>query len=169
LAIDPNQHVIWAHLGAAYAHMGSLAPAEDALAKTVQLKPQDGAYRNNYALALAKSGNLEDAWTQLEEAARLEPANAGQYFFNLGAILTNSGHTPGAGRAFRRSIEANPDYAESHYQYAVWLTGQVKVSPDGTPRGMSRAREEFETYLRLAPNGPHAQPARQMLDTIDPR
>ncbi|MGC9969847.1 MAG: tetratricopeptide repeat protein [Bryobacteraceae bacterium] len=169
LAIDPSQHAIWANLAAAYTGVGSLAPAEDALAKAVQLKPQEGAYRNNYAIALAKSGKLEEAWTQLEEAARLEPANAGQYFYNLGAILVNSGHTPEAGRAFRRSIEANPAYAESHYQYGVWLMAQAKVSADGRFRGVSRAREAFETYLRLAPNGPHAEQARQMLDTIEPR
>jgi Tfp pilus assembly protein PilF len=169
LAIDPSQHAIWAHLAVAYAGVGSVAPAEEALAKAVQLKPRDGAYRNNYAIALAKSGKLEEAWTQLEEAAGIEPANAGQYFFNLGAILINSGHTPEAGRAFRRSIEANPGYAESHYQYGVWLMGQAKVSPEGRVRGASRAREAFETYLRLAPRGAHAESARQMLDTIDPR
>lgn len=168
LVIDPSQHVIWAHLAEAYTRVGSMAPAEDALAKAVQLKPQDGAYRNNYAIALAKSNKLEEAWTQLEEAARLDPANAGQYFYNLGAILVNLGHTPEAGRAFRRSIEANPGYAESHYQYGVWLMGQATVSPNGRVRGASRAREEFETYLRMAPNGPHAEQARQMLNTIDP-
>jgi tetratricopeptide (TPR) repeat protein len=169
LAIDPNQHVIWAHLAGAYTSVDSAAQAEGALAKAVQLKPQDGAYRNNYAIALAKSGKLEEAWTQLEEAARIEPANAGHYFFNLGAILVNSGHAPEAGRAFRRSIEANPEYAESHYQYGVWLMGRATVSPDGRVRGASRAREAFETYLRLTPNGPHAEQARQMLNTIEPR
>jgi tetratricopeptide (TPR) repeat protein len=167
LAIDPSQHVIWANLAGAYTGMGSFSQAADALAKAVQLSPQNGGYRNNYAIALAKAGKMEDAWLQLEEAARLEPANAGQYFFNLGAILLNSGHTPEAGRAFRRSIEANPRFAESHYQYGVWLMAQAKVSPDGRFRGVRRAREAFETYLRLAPNGPHAEPARQMLDTID--
>ena len=169
LVIDPNQDVVWAHLADAFTGVGSTAQAEDALAKAVQLKPQTGAYRNNYAIALAKSGKMEEAWIQLEEAARLEPANAGHYFYNLGAILINSGHTPEAGRAFRRSIEANPDYAESHYQYGVWLTGRATVSPEGKIRWPPRARESFENYLRLAPNGPHARAAREMLNSVEPR
>jgi tetratricopeptide (TPR) repeat protein len=169
LAIDPGQHAVWSHLAAVYTSAGMLAPAEDALAKAVQLKPQDGAIRNNYAIALGRSGKVEEAWTQLEEASRLEPASAGQYFYNLGAILVNSGHSPEAGRAFQRSIEANPGFAESHYQYGVWLMGQAKVAPDGRIHGVSRARDEFETYLRLVPNGPHAEQARQMLGTIELR
>jgi tetratricopeptide (TPR) repeat protein len=169
LAMDPGRDVIWAQLAAAYTGVGSLAPAKDALAKAVQLKPQDGAYRNNYAIALARIGNLEEAWTQLEEAARLDPANAGKYFYNVGAILVNAGHTPEAGRAFRRSIEADPGFAEAHYQYGVWLVGKTAAGTDGRIHAPPRAREEFETYLRLAPNGPNAASARGMLSTMDPR
>jgi tetratricopeptide (TPR) repeat protein len=167
--IDPSQDPAWAHLATAYIAVGSPGEAKDARAKAVQLKPQNGAYRNNYAIALARSGSLEEAWTQLEEAARLDPANAGKYFYNLGAILVNSGHTTEAGRAFRRSIEADPGYAEAHYQYGVWLTGKATVSTDGSVHAPARAREELETYLRLAPNGPNAQSARTLLNTIEPR
>jgi tetratricopeptide (TPR) repeat protein len=167
--IDPSQDPAWAHLATAYIAVGSPGEAKDARAKAVQLKPQNGAYRNNYAIALARSGSLEEAWTQLEEAARLDPANAGKYFYNLGAILVNSGHTTEAGRAFRRSIEADPGYAEAHYQYGVWLTGKATVSTDGSVHAPARAREELETYLRLAPNGPNAQGARTLLNTIEPR
>jgi Tfp pilus assembly protein PilF len=169
LAIDPSKDVIWADLADAYSGAGSLAPAEAAFAKAVELKPQEGGYRNNYAIALSKSGKMEEAWIQLEEAARLEPAKAGHYFYNLGAILVNASHTPEAERAFRRSIEADPDYAEAHYQYGVLLMGRATVSPNGRIRGTDRAREEFEIYLRLAPNGPYATAARQILNTIEPR
>ena len=169
LAIDPSKDVIWANLADAYSGAGSPAPAEAALAKAVELKPQEGSYRNNYAIALSKSGKMEEAWIQLEEAARLDPAKAGRYFYNLGAILVNAGHAPEAERAFRRSIEADPEYADAHYQYGVLLVGRATVSPNGRIRGAGRAREEFETYLRLAPNGPYAAAARQMRDTIEPR
>jgi tetratricopeptide (TPR) repeat protein len=165
LAIDANQDAIWANLSAAYTGAGSFPQAEEALAKAVQLKPENGAYRNNYALALAKTGKLEEAWIQLEEAARIEPANAGHYFYNLGAILINSDHAPEAGRAFRRSIQADPNYADSHYQYGVWLMTEAKVGADGRVRA-PRALAEFESYLRLEPNGKNAQSARTMLQTL---
>lgn len=165
LAIDANQDVIWANLAAAYTGAGSFPQAEDALARSVQLKPENGAYRNNYAIALAKTGKLEDAWIQLEEAARIEPANAGRYFYNLGAILINSDHAPEAGRAFRRSIQADPNYADSHYQYGVWLMGEAKVGADGKVQA-PRAVAEFDAYLRLEPYGKNAQSARTMLQTL---
>ena len=169
LDIDPNQDPVWANLAQAYAGMGSQVEAEKAYRRAVDLKPSVAAYRNNYAILLAKSGNTERAWIQLEEAARLDPGNGGQYFYNLGAILVSAGHNDEAGRAFAKSIDMNPDYAEAHYQYAVSLVEQGRVTPSGRVRGVARARSELETYLRLAPSGPNADSARALLEAIQRR
>lgn len=169
LDIDPSQHAIWANLAEVQSRSGSLGQAEASSRRAVDLKPGDATYRNNYAIILAKSGKRDDAWTQLEEAARLDPSNGGQYFFNLGAILVNASQNEDAGRAFARSIEMNPNYAESHYQYALTLAAQATVSPSGRLRGVRQARVELETYLRLTPNGPHADTARAMLETLERR
>jgi Tfp pilus assembly protein PilF len=169
LDIDPNQHAIWANLAEAQSRSGSLGQAEASCRRAVDLKPADATYRNNYAIILAKIGKRDDAWTQLEEAARLDPSNGGQYFFNLGAILVNASQNDDASRAFARSIEMNPNYAESHYQYALTLAAQATVSSSGRLRGVGKARAELETYLRLTPNGPHAENARAMLETLERR
>jgi len=170
LVIDPNQDVVWAHLAEAYTGVGSTAQAENALAKAVQLKPQSGAYRNNYAIALAKSGKMEEAWIQLEEAARLEPANAGHYFYNLGAILINSDTPPRPDGLFRRSNRGEPGLRRVPLPIrACGCWAGPRSLPTEESAGPRARREAFENYLRLAPNGPHAEQARQMVSTIEPR
>ena len=49
------------------------------------------AYYNNLAEAYAKSNKVDDAVKTYELAAQADPTNAGQYYFNTGAVLTNAG------------------------------------------------------------------------------
>ena len=43
---------------------------------------------------------------ELKKAADLDPANGGKYYYNLGAILVNSGQNDAAGEAFKKAIDA---------------------------------------------------------------
>ncbi len=159
LAIVPDQPVVWEHLALCYSKLGWPSPALDAYGRAIEFHPNDANLRNNYGLALAQFGKLEDAKTQIEEAARLDPTGAGRYFYNFGAILVKSGRGLDAREAFRRAIEADPDYADAHFQYGLWLL------QDGEK---NRARDQFRTYLRLAPDGAHAQESRKLLEVLDP-
>jgi Tfp pilus assembly protein PilF len=160
----PGAAVAWAWVADCYAKLGWLAPAQDAYAKAVQLKPEDASLRNNYGLVLARSGKLEGALTQINEAVRLDPAGGGRYFYNLGAILVNSGHSLEAREAFRRAVDSDPNYADAHYQYAVSLA--QSVGEDLRDKVREEMREELLAYLRLAPNGQHAKDARKMLQAL---
>ena len=68
---------------------------------------------------------------------------------------------------FKKAIEADPEYAEAHYQYGLSLyakattaaDGKEIVPPDGT-------KEEFQKYLELAPTGPNAETAKAMLSSM---
>jgi tetratricopeptide (TPR) repeat protein len=73
------------------------------------LKSDEPAYLNNYALALGKAGKAAMARGPLERAAQLDPANAGRYYFNLGALLANSGQSRAAVEAFGRIPENAPE------------------------------------------------------------
>ena len=48
------------------------------------------AYYDNLANAAARIGKSEDAVNASNQAAQLDPPHAGQYYYNLGAVLTNS-------------------------------------------------------------------------------
>lgn len=175
--LDEKQHVVWAHLGDAYLGLaGQKTGAEkDALTaqgieawnKAIALQPSDAGYHNNYALALARVGKFSEAQAELQNAATLDPQNGGKYYFNLGALLVNSGKTEPAAEAFKKAIELTPNYAEAHFQYGVCLMAKATTTADGKIVPPPGTQEEFETYLKLAPQGPSAAAAQAMLETIN--
>jgi len=175
-ALDPNQHVIWANLADAYTQLAAgktgdeqqaaLGKALDAFQKAIAIKPDDPAYHNNYALALAKAKKFDEAQAELAKAAQLDPPNAGKYFYNLGAVLVNTGQSAAAEAAFKKATEANPEYADAQFQYATALSAKLTTDKDGkviAPDGMQAA---LEKYLQLAPEGQFAEAAKGMLQMI---
>ena len=87
--LDPDQVVVWAQLAESYvqkadtvtgpAKQEALKKGSATYRKVITLKPEDPAYHNNYALALARSGKMAEAQVELEKAAQLNPTGAGQY------------------------------------------------------------------------------------------
>lgn len=175
-SIDPKQHVIWGNLAEAYMGLSATKTgaeqqeawnkAIEAYNKAIELKPDDAAYHNNFALALAKQKKFDEARAELEKAAQINPAGAGQYYYNLGAVLTNIGQIEAATEAFKKAVEADPKYANAQYQYGVSLMGKATIAPDGKMVPPPGAREAFEKYLQLEPNGPNADAAKAMLEAM---
>ncbi len=175
--MDPKQHVVWAQLAEAYMQQGGTKTGADqeaaytkgleAYAKALELKPEDAAYHNNYALALAKAKKFDEAQSELTKAAQLDPPQAGRYYYNLGAVLVNTGQLEPAGAAFKKAIEADPNYAPAQYQYGVYLISKAQTTADGKVTPVEGTREAFETYLRLDPTGPYADAAKGMIASME--
>jgi tetratricopeptide (TPR) repeat protein len=174
--MDPNQNVIFANLADAYVGLAATKTGADqqaaqdkaleAFQKAIALKPDDPAYHNNYALALARAKKFDEAQGELNKAAQLDPPNAGRYYYNLGALLVNSGQIGASETAFQKAIEANPNYGDAQFQYATALSAKLVTGPDGkiiAPPGM---KEALEKYLALEPAGQFAEAAKGMLQTI---
>jgi tetratricopeptide (TPR) repeat protein len=186
--VDANRDLLWFKLGDAYRMSApkQTDPAEktkrygqaaEAYQKAIDLKtanpdPKDAeanqklaAYYNNLAEADAKSNKVDDAVTNYNKAAQLDPAHAGQYNFNISAVLTNAGKVDDAIVAFDKVIAVDPTKADAYYWKGVnmigkaTLKGDKMVAPDGTA-------EAFNKYLELAPTGNYAQPAKDMLASI---
>ena len=139
--IDPTRPPIWTNLADSYladaaAKTGADREAEtqkgmDAYLKAIELKPDEAAIHNNYGRALANLRKYPEAMAEMNKAAQIDPPGAGKYFYNLGAILVNTGQTDAAVAAFQKSIAADPNYADSYYQYGVSLMSQAKIGDDG--------------------------------------
>ena len=82
--LDPKQHVVWAQLAEAYDGPGGQprpAPSRtptmtkglEAYGKALELKPDDAAYHNNFALALVKAKKIPEAQAELTKAAQIDP------------------------------------------------------------------------------------------------
>jgi tetratricopeptide (TPR) repeat protein len=174
--MDPNQNVIWANLADAYLAAAATKTGDDQTAttnkgleayqKALALKPDDAAYHNNYALALAKAKKFDDAQGELNKAAQLDPTSAGKYYYNLGAVLVNTGQMEPATAAFKKATEADPNYADAQFQYATALSAKLTTTPEGkviAPPGM---KEALDKYLELQPSGQFAEAAKGMLQVI---
>lgn len=124
-----------------------------------------GGYYNNYGEALGKSGKTAEAVAAYQAAAVADPSNAGMYFFNEGATMENAFKIDEAVAAYDKAIAADPTRADTYYRKGIALLGKATtngnkmVAPPGTA-------EAFNKYLELAPDGPNAQGAKDMLAAI---
>jgi tetratricopeptide (TPR) repeat protein len=174
--VGPTELAIWANLADAYMKLaGTKTGAEfndaankglEAYGKAIALKPDDAATHNNYALALVQAKKIPDAQAELTKAAQLDPTNAGKYYYNLGAVLTNANQSDAAVEAFQKAIAADPNYAEAYYQYGVSLVSKASYGADGKVTPVPGTVEALQKYLALAPTGQFAQAAKDMLTTL---
>jgi tetratricopeptide (TPR) repeat protein len=196
--MDPSRDLLWAKLGDY--ELTSAAKQTDSAEKTKRYdaavtdyqkavdlrqkaldaapapKPPDAtktlaSFYNNKGKAEAQMGKTEDAVKSYNQAAQLDPAGAGMYYFNLGAILTNANNKndaemrKAAAEAFDKAIAADPNRADAYYWKgtnligAATLQGDKMVAPPGTA-------EAFQKYLELQPTGPHAEEAKAMLQGL---
>jgi tetratricopeptide (TPR) repeat protein len=175
--LDPKQVAVWAQLADAYVGSAqkktgpefdaTMAKGIEAYGKALELNPADAATHNNFALALAKAKKFPEMQAELQKAAELDPPKAGQYYYNLGALLVNAGQAEPAGAAFKRAIELDPNHADSYYQYGVYLVGKASFAADGKVTPVPGTVEAFQKYLQLAPNGQFVDSAKGMLTSMD--
>ncbi len=187
--LDPSHDLIWFKLADYYRLSAAkqtdnaekdkrLGSAIDNYQKAIELKkaaPPDkdptvtakalGSYYNNMAEAYAKSGKVDDAVKTYALAAETDPPGAAQYYFNTGAVLTNAGRADDALAAFDKCITADPTRAEAYYQKGVNLLGKATIQGDKTV-AVPGTVEAFQKYLELAPTGPNAQSAKDLLASI---
>ena len=184
---DATRDVLWAQLGSyelaalrkpGLDKDGKTKMANDAIEayqKAIELcngaKPAPSckdvaSYHNNLGQALASNGKTQEAVAEYEKAAQLNPTGAGQYYFNEGAILTNTGKTDEANTAFDKAIAADPQRADAYYQKGVNLLAKATFDKEGHMIPPPGSKENIQKYLELAPTGPNAEAAKQLLEAM---
>ena len=175
--LDPKQNAVWGQLAEAYSSLAQtktgaeqealLGKSIEAFQKAMELKPDDAAYHNHYGLVLVRAKTIHEAQAELEKAAQLDPTNAGKYYYNMGAVMMNTGQMDAAGEAFKKAISISPNYAPAWYQYGLYLMGKAQIAPDGKIQPPAGTKEAFDTYLKLEPTGANADSARQIITSFD--
>jgi tetratricopeptide (TPR) repeat protein len=174
--VDPTQHVIFAQMGEAFKEKAVAARGDERrqfyeksmenYQKALTMKADDASYHNNFALALANAGRVDEAQAELNKAAELDPANGARYFFNLGAVLVNRGDSKQAAEAFRKATQSDPNLADAFFQLGIALMGQATMDSAGKMLPAPGTNEAFLKYLELAPTGPNAQAARDAVAAL---
>jgi tetratricopeptide (TPR) repeat protein len=164
-------------LGAAQMNQGHYADSLDSYQRAIDLAQKDPAGKNASPVAIAQiytaigNANLklkknDAAIAAYNKAATLSPNPAVPYF-NLCATMYNMGQ-PAAKTvpACDKAIAADPKKADAYFVKGSSLYGEGAVDkskkyivPPGTV-------EALKQYLVLAPDGPHVQDVKAMLDAL---
>ena len=172
--MDATQGAVWSMLADAYIGKAQSTPPEaaqwyekgfGAFQKAIEIAPDAGLY-NNYALALAKNKKIDEAKANLAKAAELDPPGAGKYYYNLGALLVNSGQNDAATDTFKKAIDLDPNYADAQYQYGVALAGKASTDASGKVIPPPGTVEALQKYLQLKPDGQFAPAAKEMIAAL---
>lgn len=174
--VDPTQYAIFANLGDAYfGRAGTKSGADrdadiqkgsEAYGKAIALKPTDAGLHNNFGGALAKVKKFSEAQAEMTKAAELDPAGAAKYYYNLGAILTNSGQSEPAVESFKKAIATDPNYGDAYYQLGVSLMSQAKIGADGKVVPAPGTVEALQKCMELADKCTQTAAAKELLDGL---
>lgn len=171
--MDPAQIAVWSSLGDTYAGWAKSQPATErnatyekaaeAYKKALAIKPDDSALYNQLGNVYGAEGKVNEAKDALTKAAQLDPQMAAKAYYNLGANLVNTGKSDDAAEFFKKAIDADPNYADAHYQYGITLMAKAQVDASGKITPPEGTAEQFQKYLELKPDGPFAQSSKDML------
>jgi len=159
---QPTCFACFYNIGYAHAQKKEYDEAETNYKKAIELKA-------DYADAYAGLASIYNAQRKFDQAAAASakaselsstlgaPGGASggaDALFNQGVVLWNGGKIAEAKKAWEGAIQANPNHAEAHYQLGMALVNEGNL-PGAT--------SEFETYLKLAPEGPNAATAKGLV------
>jgi tetratricopeptide (TPR) repeat protein len=159
---QPTCFACFYNIGYAYAQKKEYDQAETNYKKAIELKA-------DYADAYAGLASIYNAQRKFDQAAAASAkaselsstlgapggaAGGADALFNQGVVLWNGGKIAEAKKAWEGAIQANPNHAEAHYQLGMALVNEGNL-PGAT--------SEFETYLKLAPEGPNAATAKGLV------
>lgn len=169
-------------LGAAQMNQGHYADSLDSYQRAIDLAQKDLAQKdlagkNASPAAIAQiytaigNANLklkknDAAIAAYNKAATLSP-NPAVAYFNLCATMYNMGQ-PAAKTvaACDKAIAADPKKADAFFVKGSSLFGEGAVDKSNKFIVPPGAVEALKQYLVLAPDGPHAQDVKQMLDAL---
>jgi Flp pilus assembly protein TadD len=160
IAKQPTCAACYVRLGDVYARQKDYPKSETAFKKALELDASSADAYDGLAVVYNAQGRMDQAAEAAAKALELQRAAGGgnaTSAFNAGAILVNSGKFAEAQVQFQRAIRLDPSMAEAHYQLGIAFVSSGNAA---------EAIKSLEQYLALAPNGPNAQMARDMLPEL---
>ena len=170
VAQDTTHDIVYGTLAEMYLADKKYPEAETAYNKAIEIAPATSkslaSYHSGAALALARQGKADPGMAECAKTAQIDPLQAGECYYNMGATLTNQGKADDANTAFDKAIAADPARAEAYYQKGVNLLSKATVSKDGKMVPVPGTTEALNKYLELSPDGRNAQAAKDLLASL---
>jgi tetratricopeptide (TPR) repeat protein len=175
---DTKTHaIVWSNLGQAYEFAGRYDEAAAAFQKAAELQPQ-ASYYDHLSINLANAAaaqpaldkaKLADAGAACDKAAAADPTTAARCWKNIGIILSNKNHQPDAVAPLQKATQLDPKDPQAWFLLGGALSAQITPKQEGDkmtyviPPGTTEA---YQKCIDLAPSGPYAEQAKQMLDGL---
>ena len=158
LEVDPNQPGILARVGDCYLRLDRNEAALEAYDKALVLDPGDASLYAQKGVVLGRLGKASESQDMFKRSAELDPKGAAQNFYNLGVTLVNANDMDKAADAFKQSIAADPNYAESYYLLGISLANDEAMFP--------AAVDAFKKYVEIGKRAEQVQIAKEMITAL---
>jgi tetratricopeptide (TPR) repeat protein len=157
IAIYPNFMTALNELGVQYMNLKDWDKASESLQAAIKLGPEAFYPRLNYGILLVQMKNYKGAAAELQIAVQKDGTSATAYLY-LGRALVRLANFDGAEAALKKTVSiGGPEAIEAHrYLGAVYMEA----------RDATRAADELEKYLELAPKAKDADQIRAMIKDL---
>jgi tetratricopeptide (TPR) repeat protein len=169
--------ILWAQLGQAQVGLKKYDDAEDSFKKALamqatQTKPNiaiQGMANAGLGEIYARAGKVQDANAAFDEAAKVNPTQAGFYLRNEAVIFFQTNNADAQVAAAQEALKSDPNQAVLYYIIGQGLVQKATMGPDPNNPKVQRiilppgCAEAYQKYLELAPNGPYANDAKGIL------
>ncbi len=153
----PSYYEAYLQMGMAYMRLGQTAEAEQALRKSIEVS--DGRYSEAY-FTLAQLFSNNDRFTDAEPLARrgIElDANSWKGHYEMARALMGLNRLDDAEKSAREARTHKPDFSPL---YLVLANIHIRK------RDYPALLQDLDSYLKLEPNGPMSDKARQMRESV---
>ncbi len=176
VAIKPTEPLLWVELGQAQLGLKQYSDAETSLQKGIQLdqaqkKPNpdvEGAAGNGLGEAYGSDGKIPEAQAAYDAAAKVNPSGAAMYYSNEAIVMDRNNQLDATVAAAEKAIAADPTKPIPYYLKGKALINKATIDPKTqkiiAPPG---TQEAYQKYLDLAPTGPFAGDAKQVLAELN--
>jgi len=157
--LSPGDPGVLAFVGQLAEEMNHADEAISAYESLVAIQPDHKEAWVSLGNLYAGKGDSAKSEAAYRKVTELDPANAAEVFYNIGAVIRNKTNpsqadTRKAVEAFRKAVELKPDYGAAYKElgYALLNLGE-----------MADARAALEKYLEVEPKAKDAGELRALL------
>jgi tetratricopeptide (TPR) repeat protein len=160
IALQDQYPQAYTLLGMAYNEQKKWKEAQGVLEKAIQQDPKAGEAYVQLGSSLLQQQDYTGAEKALNQGLQLNPdaLSAPMAHYNLATAYLTTGQWKDAEPHAAKAIAATPDFAVGH-----WLMAQIMLKK-GDGQG---AINEFQSYLKLDPNGSFAPSVRAVIPKIE--
>jgi|HubBroStandDraft_5_1064220.scaffolds.fasta_scaffold93635_2 tetratricopeptide (TPR) repeat protein len=171
--LKPDGELLWYELGNAQLGLKKYDDAVTSYKKAIELasdpkkKPNPELLGGSHAAigeADARNNKPQDAATEYDEAAKINPARTAFYYSNEAVVFQNVGNADAQAAAADKAITADPKNPLPYYLKGQALISKATVdAKTGAYQLPPGCEEAYQKYLDLAPTGPYAPDVKAIL------